>query len=140
MKQIRGLLLHTGLIFPHYIPILFNHWMLLSKEILVIPKITSQNAKNPSQLLKNIFACGGVKALLCLAFLLLSQTHHLDTSFFLKNRPIHFHINSTSVRPVKQNQFVLTALKSTSHFLPLSRSLQIYQFPVKKNSQISAEW
>ena len=112
MKQIRGLLLHTGLIFPRYIPILFNHWMLLSKEILVIPKITSQNAKNPSQLLKNIFACGGVKALLCLAFLLQSQTHHLDTSFFLKNRPIHFHINSTSVIiPVKQNQLSFSCIK-----------------------------
>ena len=31
-----------------------------------------------------------------------SQPHHLKRWFFLKNRPIHFHINSTIViRPVK---------------------------------------
>ena len=33
------------------------------------------------------------------------QPQHLKRCFFLKNRPIHFHVNSTSVtRPVKQNQ------------------------------------
>ena len=33
-----------------------------------------------------------------------SQPQHLKRLFFLENRPIHFHINSTSViRPVKQN-------------------------------------
>ena len=32
------------------------------------------------------------------------QPQHLKRCFFLKNRPIHFHINSTSVfRPVKRN-------------------------------------
>ena len=34
-----------------------------------------------------------------------SQPQHLKRLFFLKNRPIYFHINSTSViRPIKQNQ------------------------------------
>ena len=48
-----------------------------------------------------------------------SQPHHLKRLFFLKNRPVHFHINSTSViRPVKQSQQVFPASKSTSHFLP----------------------
>ena len=45
---------------------------------------------------------------------------HLKRWIFLKNRPIHFHINSTSViRPAKQNKtiWVFPALKSTSHFL-----------------------
>ena len=33
-----------------------------------------------------------------------SQPQHLKRRFFLKNRPTHFHINSTSVfRPVKRN-------------------------------------
>ena len=33
-----------------------------------------------------------------------SQPQHLKRCFILKNRPIHFHINSTSVfRPVKRN-------------------------------------
>ena len=33
-----------------------------------------------------------------------SQPQHLKRWFFLKNRPMHFHINSTSVfRPVKRN-------------------------------------
>ena len=42
----------------------------------------------------------------------------------------------TSIAPVSdqsnKTSSVLTALKSTSHFLPQSRSLQIYQFPVQK--------
>ena len=41
-------------IFPHYILILLIYCILLSKEILLIPKIAPQNAKNTSQLLKNM--------------------------------------------------------------------------------------
>ena len=42
-----------------------------------------------------------------------SQPQHLKRLFFLKNRPIYFRINSTSViRPIK----VFSALKSTSDF------------------------
>ena len=44
-----------------------------------------------------------------------SQPQHLKRCFFLKNRPIHFHINSTSVfRPVKRKSL------SFSSFLPQS--------------------
>ena len=33
------------------------------------------------------------------------QTEHLKRSFFFKNRPIHFHINSTRViKPVKRKK------------------------------------
>ena len=39
-------------IFQHYIHILIIHCILLSKQILRIPKITSQNTKNVSQFLK----------------------------------------------------------------------------------------
>ena len=37
---------------PHNIHILFSHCTLLSKEILPIPKITPENAKNAMQFLK----------------------------------------------------------------------------------------
>ena len=41
-----------------------------------------------------------------------SQLQHLQRQFFLKHRPIHFHINSTSViRLVKQNQLSLTSIE-----------------------------
>ena len=34
-----------------------------------------------------------------------NQSQYLKRSFFLKNKPFHFHINTTSViRPIKQNQ------------------------------------
>ena len=44
-----------------------------------------------------------------------SQPQHLRRWFFLKNRPIHFHINSTSViRLVKWNQIKEWRLKKIS--------------------------
>ena len=47
-----------------------------------------------------------------------SQTQHLKRWFFLKNRPICFHINSTSVLDwSNETSWVFPALKSTSHFL-----------------------
>ena len=50
-----------------------------------------------------------------------SQPQHLKRWFFLKNRPMHFHINSiSSTRLVKS---VFPALKSNSHFLPESTAL-----------------
>ena len=54
---------------PYYILILFIHYILLSKEILLLTKITPQNIKNASQFLKNISTCGEVKALLRSAYL-----------------------------------------------------------------------
>ena len=48
-----------------------------------------------------------------------NQPQHLKRWFFLKNRPIHCHINSTCfIRPVKQNQLAIST--STSHFQPQS--------------------
>ena len=45
-------LIHLDHTVPHYILILFIHWMLLLAEILLIVKITLQNAKNALQFLK----------------------------------------------------------------------------------------
>ena len=40
-----------------------------------------------------------------------SQPQYLNSCFFLKNRPIHFHISSTIVnRPVKQNQLSFSSI------------------------------
>ena len=40
-----------------------------------------------------------------------SQLQQLKRSFFLKNRPIHFHMNSTSVlRPVKRNELSFSSI------------------------------
>ena len=48
-----------------------------------------------------------------------SQPQHLKRLFFIKNRPIHFHINSTSVfSQSNETKWVYPALESTSHFLP----------------------
>ena len=48
-KNAKQFLIHLQCIFPHYIQIisyiLLNHWILFSREILFIPKITLQNAK-----------------------------------------------------------------------------------------------
>ena len=52
-----------------------------------------------------------------------SQLHYLKRLFFLKNRSIQFHINSTSaISLVKE---IRLALKPESHFLPQSSVLQI---------------
>ena len=60
------------------------------------------------------------------------QFQHLKRWFFLKNRPIHFCINRTSViRLVKRNQLSFPALKSTSHFL--------FQLTVSCRSDSSSE-
>ena len=41
-----------------------------------------------------------------------SQLQHLKESFFFKNRPIHFHINSTSIiRLVKRNQLSFSSIE-----------------------------
>ena len=41
-----------------------------------------------------------------------SQPQHLKRWFFLKNRPIHFHINSTSViRLIKRNQLSFSSIE-----------------------------
>ena len=41
-----------------------------------------------------------------------SQHQHLKIRFFLKNRPMHFHINSTSViRPVKQKKLSFSSIE-----------------------------
>ena len=40
------------------------------------------------------------------------QPQHLKRLFFLKNRPIHFHINNTSIiRPVKRNQLSFSSIE-----------------------------
>ena len=50
-----------------------------------------------------------------------SQPPHFKRWYFHKNRPIHFHINSTSViRPVNETSWVFPGLKLISHCLPKS--------------------
>ena len=60
-----------------------------------------------------------------------SQPKHLKRWFFLKNRPVHFHINSTRVRQANGTSWVFPTLKLTSHFLP--------QSTVSRTSDLSAE-
>ena len=49
--------------YPNYIKILLTHCILLSKEILSIPKITLQNSKNASQFFKENFRLWQAKIL-----------------------------------------------------------------------------
>ena len=39
------------------------------------------------------------------------EPQHLKRSFFIINRPIHFHINRTIIRPIKRNQLSLPRIK-----------------------------
>ena len=61
-------LIRPNYIFPNHILILFIHCILLSREILHIPKITPPNGKSALQFLKNIFACTRVKTSLRSAY------------------------------------------------------------------------
>ena len=61
------------------------------------------------------------------------QPQHLKRWLFINNRPIHFHINSTSLkRLVNQTSWVFPTLKSTSHFLP--------QYKVPQNSETNSNY
>ena len=66
-------LIHLDHTLPHYIQILFIHYVLLFAEILPILNITSQNAKNALEFLKKYFCLQRAKALLHLAYLLWSE-------------------------------------------------------------------
>ena len=52
-------LIHPHHVLPYYIQVLFTHCISLSKEILPIPKITSENAKTVSQFLKKLSLAAG---------------------------------------------------------------------------------
>ena len=58
-----------------------------------------------------------------------SQCQHLKRWFFLKNRPINFHISTSVIRLDKRNQLSFSNI--TSHFLP--------QFTVSCRSDSSSE-
>ena len=69
-----------------------------------------------------------------------SQPQHLKRCFILKNRPIHFHINSTSVfRPVKRNQLSFSSIEITSHFLPQSTVSRRSDSSSEANSSCSTD-
>ena len=62
------------------------------------------------------------------------QPQNLKRLFFLKNRPIHFHINSTSViRPVKQNKLSFSNIEIKCRRVCLSSSKQKLQFSQNKS-------
>ena len=55
-------LIHLDHTLPHYIQILFIHYVLLFAEILPILNITSQNAKNALEFLKKYFCLQRAKS------------------------------------------------------------------------------
>ena len=58
-----------------------------------------------------------------------SQPQHLQVLFFLKNRSIHFHINSTSViRMVKWNQLSFSSTEINKHLLAPVHSVSYIRF------------
>ena len=103
-------------IFPHYTHILFIHYILLSKEMLPIPKITSQmQKKNALQFLKN-FPSSGLKALLHSAYLLWSEFQRIIWMLimrqeFMKSRKSM--INSPTYTSVLPVQYIKVAVRST---------------------------
>ena len=61
------------------------------------------------------------------------QAQHLKRWFFLKHRPIHFHINSNSViRPVKQNQLGFSSIQVNKPLPFPSAQCPIDQIQVQK--------
>ena len=61
-----------------------------------------------------------------------TEPQHLKRLFFLKSRPIHFHINSTSVtRPVKQNQLIFPSIEMNKSLSSSPRCL-VGQIQVQK--------
>ena len=66
-----------------------------------------------------------------------SHTQHLKRSFFLKNRAIHFHINSTSViRPVKRNQLSFFSIEINRPLPAPVRSVSQIRFKFKSQFQL----
>ena len=55
----KEILIHLDHTLPHYIHISFIQWMLLLAKILLILKITLQNAKNALQFLKKLLPAAG---------------------------------------------------------------------------------
>ena len=66
-------LIHLDHTLPHYNHILFIHCMLLLAEIFLILKIPSHNTKQCFAILKKTLACRGLKASLCLAYILRNE-------------------------------------------------------------------
>ena len=58
-----------------------------------------------------------------------SEPQHLKRLFFLRNGPIHFHINSTNViRPFKQNQLNFFSIEINKPFPVLIHSVSQIRF------------
>ena len=58
-----------------------------------------------------------------------SQPQHLKRLFFFENRPVHFHVNSTSViRPVKRNQLSFSSIEVNKPFLTPVHSISQIRF------------
>ena len=65
------------------------------------------------------------------------QPQHLKRLFFLKNRPIHFRINSTSViRPIKQNQLSFFSIEINKQLPVPVHSVSQIRFKVKSQFQL----
>ena len=66
-----------------------------------------------------------------------SQPQHLKMWFFLKNKPIHFHINSTSaVRLVKRNQLSFLSIEINKLLLTLVHSVSLIRFKFRIQFQL----
>ena len=65
-----------------------------------------------------------------------SQPQHLKRLFILKKRPVHFHINSTSVfRPVNQNKLSFSSIEINK---PLPAPIQCLVIQVQKTILVVA--
>ena len=73
----------------------------------------------------------------CVQFRREGQSQHLKRLFFLKNRPIHFHINRTSViRPIKQNQLSFTGNKISKSLLTPVYSVSKIRFKFRRQFKL----
>ena len=65
------------------------------------------------------------------------QPQHLKRLFFLKNRPIHFHINRTiAIRPVKQNQLSFPSIEINKPLLTSVHSVWYIRFKFRSQFKL----
>ena len=68
-----------------------------------------------------------------------SQPQHRKRCFFLKNRPIYFHINNTSdIRSVKQNQLSFSSIEINKPLPAPSQQCLVDQIQVQKPILVAA--
>ena len=122
----QGKFISSKLYFPNHILILFVHCILLSKEILLILKITPKHAKKFLNSKKNIFGCSWVKSSLCSECLLRSEFQTIIRA--LKYFPLNYEVHLQNCSQRRLSKYKLVCYTFILYF---DINFQIISFPSK---------